>query len=159
MKHLLSWSSVLLCSWFRPFMPSSGWDWSFVLSGRGCVAWRWCVMIKSRIQRKEKEAAAKVLQEVGTFWHVCFNTWHTVTPATTSGNASAGVWLDLRAPCDLCQFSPRVGCRGSGDPDTMAVGKWSVISQREINILHYHQGRSTGCSRGRKCIRTEQKRL
>lgn len=63
------------------------------------------------------------------------HTSHTgFTPVTcaTSGNYCARVRLDLAAPSKLRQLLfVCVCCRGGGDPDTWAVGKWCVISHWE----------------------------
>ena len=102
-----------------------------------CIESGWGVLYDI-IQGTEewKGAETKFIQEVGTFWCIHFNiVAHTQTPHTGD---LCHIWKQLHScltwpactkwtlPTFLC-----VCCRGSSDPDTVAVGKWCVISQRE----------------------------
>lgn len=82
-----------------------------------------------------KGAETKFIQEVGTFWCIHFNIdAHTDTSHQRPVPHLETITLMFDLTCCTKWTLPTflcVCCRGGGDPDTVAVGKWCVISQRE----------------------------
>lgn len=126
--HILS--AYISASTHKRCLTHNFWGRRRILSGWGTP--------RDTIQDTEewKGAGTKFIQEVGTFWCVRFKVdAHAQTPHTDD---LCHIWKQLRScltwPACTTWTLPRflcVCCRGGGDPDTVAVGKWCVISQRE----------------------------